>query len=85
MHWQTFQVDRALPRLEELESLFTEIGNKARLSGNGRHVLILDRVPGLVIGRENSKDNDVLENSMAESLEKLQEINRAINADTHRG
>lgn len=78
MDWHVFKEESHVDGLERLEALFTDIESKARTSGRGELVMMLDRVPGVLIGHENSRDNDVLERSMAQSFERLKEISQAI-------
>lgn len=81
MDWHVFKEESPVDGIERLEALFTDIETKARGSGRGELVMMLDRVPGVLIGHENSRDNDVLEQSMAQSFETLKEISRAVQSN----
>lgn len=63
-----------IPGADQVEQIFRDIGAKVRSTGRTELLLILDRVPGQVIGRENAKDNAIIESHLAESLEILRDV-----------
>lgn len=64
--------------VQELCALFVGIGRKARSSGKTELLLLLDRVPGLVVGLENSRVREEVEAHLVESMETLQEMQSLI-------
>jgi hypothetical protein len=67
-----------IPGAQSLVTIFRDIEINARSSGRSELLLMLDRVPGLVIGHENSRDNAVVEAHMVDSLEILRSVRTAI-------
>ncbi len=63
-----------IPGADQVEQIFRDIGAKVRSTGRTELLLMLDRVPGQIIGRENAKDNAIIESHLASSMEILRDV-----------
>jgi len=79
MQYQAFDGQPEIEGTETLEDIFRQIEINARSSGKTDLLLMLDRVPGQIIGHENSRDNDLVEHHLACSLETLRSVRVAMN------